>query len=160
MTEPDVPEGRFRDHAANERTLLAWIRTGVALMGFGFALARFGLFLREIAQAGQIPVGDARGIGSAWFGVVLVVLGLMTNVAATVRYASVRRALDEGRSPAPSPALAYAVGTGSALVAVAMAIILARSIAEVGTTSSPIPGPEEAAGRVRTPSSAPASDRP
>jgi len=130
MTEP-IPEGSFRDHAANERTLLAWIRTGVALMGFGFAIARFGLFLREIAKAGQVHVsGDARGLGSAWFGVVLVVLGLMTNTAATVRYASVRRALHEGRSAVGSPALAYAVGIGSALVAVAMAIILARSIAE------------------------------
>jgi putative membrane protein len=130
MTEPTVPEGRFRDHAANERTLLAWIRTGVALMGFGFAIARFGLFLREIAQAGQVHVSDGRGLGSAWFGVVLVVLGLMTNTAATVRYAGVRLALDEGRSPAGRPALAYAVGIGSALVAVAMAIMLARSIAE------------------------------
>jgi putative membrane protein len=130
MTEPVVPEGSFRDHAANERTLLAWVRTGVALMGFGFAIAKFGLFLREIAQAGQVHVGDARGVGSSWFGVVLVVLGLLTNVAATVRYASVRRALDERRSAAGSPALAYVIGIGSALVAVAMAIILARSIAE------------------------------
>jgi putative membrane protein len=129
MAAPVLPEGRFRDHAANERTLLAWIRTGVALMGFGFAIARFGLFLREIAQAGQVHVSDARGLGSAWFGVVLVVLGLLTNTAATGRYAHVRRALDEGRSAAPSPALAYVVGIGSALVAVAMAIILARSIA-------------------------------
>ena len=120
----------LRTNAANERTLLAWVRTGVALMGFGFAIARFGLFLREIAQAGQVHVSDARGIGSAWFGVVLVVLGLMTNTAATVRYASVRRTLDEGRPAAGSPALAYAVGIGSALVAVAMAIMLARSIAE------------------------------
>jgi uncharacterized membrane protein YidH (DUF202 family) len=56
MTEL-IPEGRFRDHAANERTLLAWIRTGVALMGF--AIARFGLFLREIAQAGQVHVSGA-----------------------------------------------------------------------------------------------------
>jgi putative membrane protein len=130
MAEPTVPEGRFRDHAANERTLLAWLRTGVALMGFGFAIARFGLFLREIAQAGQVRVTDGRGLGSAWFGVVLVVLGLMTNTAATARYASVRRALDEGRSAAGSPTLAYVVGVGSALVAVAMAIMLARSIAE------------------------------
>jgi len=130
MTGPAVPEGRFRDHAANERTLLAWIRTGVALMGFGFAIARFGLFLREIAQVGQVRVSDGRGVGSAWFGVVLVVLGLMTNIAGTTRYASVRRALDEGTSPVPSPVLAYAVGIGSALLAVAMAIILARSIAE------------------------------
>jgi putative membrane protein len=130
VTEPATPEGRFRDHAANERTLLAWIRTGVALMGFGFAIARFGLFLRQIAQAGQVHVGEARGVGSAWFGVVLVVLGLVTNAAATGRYAHMRTALDEGRPAAPGPALAYAVGIGSALVAIAMAIILARSIAE------------------------------
>jgi uncharacterized membrane protein YidH (DUF202 family) len=43
------PRVRF----AAERTLLAWIRTGLALMGFGFVVARFGLFLREIAEAHQ-----------------------------------------------------------------------------------------------------------
>ena len=43
---------QFRDLAANERTVLAWIRTGIALMAFGFAIARFGLFLREMSQAG------------------------------------------------------------------------------------------------------------
>jgi hypothetical protein len=54
----------------------------------------------------------------------------MTNTAATLRYARVRRALEEGRSAVPSPVLAYVVGVGSALIAVAMAIMLARSIAE------------------------------
>ena len=38
------------DYLAAERTFLAWIRTGLALMGFGFVVARFGLFLREIAM--------------------------------------------------------------------------------------------------------------
>lgn len=38
-----------RVYLAAERTLLAWIRTGLALMGFGFVVARFGLFLREVA---------------------------------------------------------------------------------------------------------------
>jgi putative membrane protein len=60
-------DARFRDHAANERTLLAWIRTGIALMAFGFAIARFGLFLHEVAQAGQLNA--ARPMGSASFGV-------------------------------------------------------------------------------------------
>lgn len=36
----------LRLHQANERTMLAWIRTGIALMAFGFAIARFGVFLR------------------------------------------------------------------------------------------------------------------
>jgi putative membrane protein len=122
-------DGRFRDHAANERTMLAWIRTGVSLMGFGFAIARFGLFLREIAQVGQAkPEGS--GLGSAWFGVVLVVLGLLTNTAATVRYAQLRRAIEESRASAPSATLVYALGIGSALVAVAMAAILARTIGD------------------------------
>ncbi len=121
-------DSRFRDHAANERTLLAWVRTGIALMGFGFAIARFGLFLREIAQAGQMQV--VRGMGSAWFGVSLVVLGLVTNAAATVRYARTRSVLLEGRTVSPNPLLVYVLGTGSVLVAAAMAAMLARTLGE------------------------------
>jgi putative membrane protein len=126
MIESVPSDERFRDHAANERTMLAWIRTGIALMAFGFAIARFGLFLREIAQAGQVR-RNAPVMGSTWFGVVLVLLGLVTNAAATLRYAQVRRALIEGRLANPSPGLVYALGIGSALVAVAMALILARA---------------------------------
>ena len=39
----------YTNHATNERTFLAWIRTGLALMGLGFVLARFGIFLREFS---------------------------------------------------------------------------------------------------------------
>ncbi len=131
MSEDAGPRGdsRFRDHAANERTLLAWIRTGIALMAFGFAIARFGLFLREVAQAGQIRV-NVRGLGSAWFGVTLVVLGLFTNASALVRYLSVRRSLERHQSIAPSPILAWGLGLGSVLVAIAMAVMLATALRE------------------------------
>jgi putative membrane protein len=124
------PDARFRDHAANERTMLAWIRTGIGFMGFGFAIARFGLFLRQIAEAGRVQVGDTSGLRSGWFGVALVVLGVLTNAAATIRYARARRAIEQGRSTAPAPALVYAIGGGSALVAVAMAVLLARALAD------------------------------
>jgi putative membrane protein len=107
--------------------MLAWIRTGIALMAFGFAIARFGLFLREVAQVGQVrPHGQ--GLGSPWFGVALVVLGLVTNVAATLRYAQLRRAIQQGHPADPSPLAVYILGTASSLVAVAMAIILARTL--------------------------------
>jgi putative membrane protein len=43
--------GDLRDYLAAERTLLPWIRTGLALMGFGFVVARFGLFLQELQVA-------------------------------------------------------------------------------------------------------------
>ncbi len=39
---------RQREHQANERTFLAWLRTSIALIGFGFVIARFGLFLHEL----------------------------------------------------------------------------------------------------------------
>ncbi len=118
-------EALFRDHAANERTVLAWIRTGVALMAFGFAIARFGLFLREITE---VRGGELRSsIGSQWFGAAMVVLGLVTNVAATIRYARIKKALDEGRSIAMSMTLVYVVGFGSVLVALVMAAILSRT---------------------------------
>jgi putative membrane protein len=128
MTPPPSEE-RFRDHAANERTLLAWIRTGIALMAFGFAIARFGLFLSEMAQIGKMPVRGG-GHGSAWFGVALVTLGLVTNAAATLRYERVREALEEQRAISMSPVLVHVLGIGSVLVAAAMAVVLARTLWE------------------------------
>jgi len=44
----DRPAGRASDYRAAERTFLAWIRTGLALMGFGFVVARFALFLQTL----------------------------------------------------------------------------------------------------------------
>jgi putative membrane protein len=121
-------EVQFRDHAANERTLLAWIRTGIALMAFGFAIARFGLFLREMAPASPPALRGEPAIGSSWFGVVLVLLGLVTNLAAMIRYIRIREAIQQKRSIAPGAMLAYALGIGSALVALAMAAMLARTL--------------------------------
>jgi putative membrane protein len=55
------------DHLAAERTLLAWIRTGLALMGFGFVVARFGLFLQQLQIAQQASSMQPYGL-SLWFG--------------------------------------------------------------------------------------------
>ncbi len=114
---------QFRDHAANERTMLAWLRTGIALMAFGFAIARFALFLREFAQArGATPV---HGLGSTWFGVALVVSGLLINAGATFRYRTNRAAIEQRKSFSPSSTFVYAVGIGSVLIAATMASVLA-----------------------------------
>jgi putative membrane protein len=66
---------------AAERTFLARIRTGLALMGFGFVVARFGLFLREMAvmQGGPPP----RAGVSRWFGIGLIGLGMLLTAAST-----------------------------------------------------------------------------
>lgn len=71
---------------ASERTLLAWIRTSLAMMGFGFVVARFSLFLREIALAahGVEPV-SSRGM-SLWFGIAFVVLGAVIPLIAALEH--------------------------------------------------------------------------
>jgi putative membrane protein len=87
--EPDP-----RVYFAAERTFLAWIRTGLALMGFGFVVARFGLFLREVSAA-QGAVAATPGF-SRWFGIGLIVLGVVLNGAALGSHVSTIRRLNSG----------------------------------------------------------------
>ncbi len=78
------PNQNLRDLLAGERTMLAWVRTGLALMGFGFVVARFGLFLRELAKVGM-NVSTKTGM-SLWIGVGLVVLGIFTVIINTLQH--------------------------------------------------------------------------
>lgn len=118
----------LRVHQANERTLLAWIRTGISLMVFGFAVARFGMFLRELAPAARDTAHRAQSLGSAWFGVALVSIGFLVNAAATVHFRVVRRNIEQGRVGTPSAALVYALGALIALVGGTMIVLLVKSI--------------------------------
>jgi len=59
------------DYLAAERTLLAWIRTGLALMGFGFVVALFGLFLEQFQVMQRAPAAPSYGL-SLWFGTALI----------------------------------------------------------------------------------------
>ncbi len=91
-----------RVYFAAERTFLAWIRTGLGLMGVGFAVSRFGLFLREMrATETHLPV-QATGF-SVIAGVGLVALGVVVLVASVLQHLASVRALQAGSwSPGPS----------------------------------------------------------
>jgi putative membrane protein len=129
---PDPPAAReetLRLHQANERTMLAWIRTGIALMAFGFAIARFGVFLRQVASLGQVAV-HLHGVGSAWVGANLVALGMVANLVATVRYGQIRRAIERGDVGAPHALMVYVFGITATLVGLVMTVLLVRALSE------------------------------
>lgn len=85
----------FSDHAANERTFLAWVRTAIAIMAFGFLVAKFNVFLRlaRVSLRGDRQVSlPASGLGGI-AGVILTGAGLLIVVLAAVRFLRLRRAI-------------------------------------------------------------------
>lgn len=93
---PEDPRVRF----AAERTLLAWIRTGLSMMGFGFVVARFGVFLREMA--GVAPNTQQPPSYSLWIGAGLVALGVAVNVFAALGHLQFLKRLNAGEPFRPS----------------------------------------------------------
>ncbi len=75
---------------AAERTLLAWQRTAIALMGFGFVVERFGLFLRLVGN--QPPTASQRGL-SLWLGVGLLLIGAAVAVISALQFRTVVRGM-------------------------------------------------------------------
>jgi len=119
-----MPErDEFPDYLALERTFLAWVRTGLALMGFGFVVARFGLFLRELQSLPETTAGTSSV--SVWFGTALILTGVAANVIAAARHRQLVRQLDRGEIPRPGSVAGNAiVALFLALVGIAMAIYL------------------------------------
>lgn len=85
---------RARDHLANERTFLAWVRTGAAIVVFGFAIGRFSIAMRQLTALQGHPMHTA-GI-SVWMGSSAIVGGVVLVVAALMRYRKTRAQLDAG----------------------------------------------------------------
>ena len=112
---------------AKERTFLAWIRSGLALMGFGFVVARFNLFIRMIQSRADTPLPSHPG-WSMWFGTILVLLGVLVQLASAFDYLHFASMLKRGETPRPQ--LSY-LGIGTALglgfIGLVMAIYLIAS---------------------------------
>ena len=128
----------LRDYLAAERTFLAWIRTGLALMGFGFVVARFGLFLQQLRFIDHASSSPSYGV-SLWFGTALIAVGVVVNLSSAWRHVRLVRELDRGEA-AWSRSLTQAVATALflALVGLAMAIYLVsvRSSANLQSENS------------------------
>ncbi|MEM9148975.1 MAG: DUF202 domain-containing protein [Cyanobacteria bacterium P01_F01_bin.3] len=97
---PGQPSGRRssdkqREHQANERTYLAWLRTSISLIGFGFAIARFGIFLQQISPA-DAPENPPF-FSSRLIGISLVGFGVFSIILAAYRYNQAFMQIERGR---------------------------------------------------------------
>jgi putative membrane protein len=113
-----------RVYFAAERTFLAWIRTGLGLMGIGFAVSRFGLFLRQVsALESHVP---ARTTGlSLWSGVALVALGVIVTLSSVLRHIQLVHQLSSGTwQPGRVSRDAVVLGLVLATIGIGMAIYL------------------------------------
>jgi putative membrane protein len=117
----DTPIGErsgadLRDYLAEERTFLAWIRTGIALMGFGFVVAHFGLFAEEPHITQHASVVQPHGL-SLWFGTALIALGVAVNLFSARRYMRLVGELNRGQFVYRSPS------KGAVIVALFLALL-------------------------------------
>lgn len=94
VTESNANPNRARDHLANERTFLAWVRTGAAIVVFGFAIGRFAIAMRQLTALAGHPVRTA-GL-SVWMGAGSIAAGVLLVVAGLMRYRKTRAQLDAG----------------------------------------------------------------
>lgn len=83
----------YHDHAANERTFLAWVRTGIAVIAFGFVIEKFNLFVLTMASASSLDAGARKTVGP--FGRYDGLAGLVLVAVAAARVVRIGRLLDD-----------------------------------------------------------------
>ncbi len=95
--QEEKKQGAITDHLANERTFLAWIRTSIGIMAFGFVVVKFSLFVKQISLLlGKETILQQRGY-SAIMGIVLVSVGTITSILAYIRYKQTEKQLKAGK---------------------------------------------------------------
>jgi putative membrane protein len=110
-----------RVYFAAERTLLAWQRTGIALIGLGFVVERFGLFMRMVAGGAALPKGY--GHASLVFGVAFLLIGSAVSLIAAWQFRRFLRELSQQEVPrGHSTWLGPATNALLSVVALAMAL--------------------------------------
>jgi putative membrane protein len=112
----------YTDHAANERTFLAWVRTGITVMALGFVIERLDLLLASLGlavQGEEVPVTGQAEIHA--LSVILVAFGMVLIAGSSYRFVDINRAIDD---PAERPFRATLMPLGMALLLLFVGILL------------------------------------
>jgi putative membrane protein len=112
MTEDKMPD-RSTQFLANQRTFLAWLRTSLALIGLGFVVSRFALFLRELGIRTKESIISQSSVHShsSLLGISMVFLGAALIIYALKNYLETNKAIQRGTyAPKDSPIYALTIG--------------------------------------------------
>ena len=130
QAKPRKPTDR-RDRLANERTFLAWVRTSISIMAFGFVVEKFAFFIKRLSyffgEAKNIHLPPASSDWSSVFGIVLVAMGAIMGVLAFFRYKTIEREIDED-SYQPSILLDILVAIGIITIGIFVIFYMIHSI--------------------------------
>ena len=119
---PPQKLGKAADHLANERTFLAWIRTSISIIVFGFVVAKFGITLREFLRV-QGNAADHESALSLLIGVGFMAMGIFMALVATFRYRTTMRQLDADQFK-PAGTIVVILGVIAASFGLILAIYL------------------------------------
>ena len=117
----DQTPNRAADHLSNERTFLAWIRTSISVIVFGFVVARFGITLREFLRFENLEPHE-NGISLA-LGVSFMIVGILMAILAIWRYQSTRIQIEQANFR-PAKTTIYVVGTITAVLGIMLVYYL------------------------------------
>lgn len=118
---------RYTDHSANERTYLAWIRTAISIMAFGFLIEKFSLFIEYINLVSDQPLSLAPSALTTVIGLGLFFSGVGIILAATLRFFTYKQAIEsEERFP-------YSVRRTNLLLSALMIIVALFSLGYIAS---------------------------
>jgi len=123
INESEKSKSSPGDHLANERTFLAWIRTSIAMMGFGFVVVKFTLFIKQLSLVLTDKVVLPGKGYSSMIGVLLVALGALIALFSFIRYRITERQLAD-KKYAPSYMLTMLVTITIVVISVLLIIYL------------------------------------
>lgn len=118
---------KYTDHSANERTYLAWIRTAISIMAFGFLIEKFDLFVEYIYSVSDGAISVAPSHLTTFIGLGLFLVGVIVILAATLRFFSYKTAIESEQT------FPYSVRRSNLLLSFLMIVVALFSLGYIAS---------------------------